>query len=155
MVALFIHVVLASALVNYGLYQVDPKQFSAEFEPSLGTFFYYAFSAALAGEINGFVPRGDWAISMHMGTGFSAAVLLLVLVVSLIFGVKQSRTDEASLMAITALRQVSEKFESRLAQDYGMQRDGLRDRLVELESVFGKFLAYLAHELGATAHNRK
>jgi len=92
---------------------------------------------------------------MHMGTGFSAAVLLLVLVVSLIFGVKQSRTDEASLMAITALRQVSEKFESRLAQDYGMQRDGLRDRLVELESVFGKFLAYLAHELGATAHNRK
>src|SRR5690606_19814644 len=103
----------------------------------------YTFSAAAFSEVSALQPVGPVATTINILTGLFSGIIVLVLVLSLVVGYRQSGEDHATSAAITGMRADADAIEERLAADYGLDRDGLWDRLYEVGGGVLKLIPFL------------
>lgn len=145
--ALVLQALVTFAFVNMAIYTLDPSQFNFTEVPGVATFVYYSFASIFMSEVSMLVPAGPWAASVQVVAGFSSGVLLLLLVVTLVFSVRQSRTDKEATRAIRQMRRRSNEFADRLAAEYELSLDELLRRLDELGSGLIGVVSYLSAQL--------
>lgn len=124
------------ALVNLGIFRIDASQFVYSESPQLVTFVRYSFSSMYAGEIEALRPVGTAASVVNVAETFSCAVIVLVLVVSVVFSVKESRDDLVEEESIRAMRLKADDFAEKLQGQYRLPLLDLLNRISELGGLF-------------------
>jgi hypothetical protein len=149
---IFLQTVLTFTFVNLAIFKFDSSQFSADSpsRPSVAVFAYYSFSSSFVSEISALRPRGSVAAIAQVVAGLSTAVVVCLLVIAVIFGVKQSRVDEAATEAIEGMRRKAREFEEKLGREYDTTGEDLFQRLCDFNSFFAKWLVYLSDQLPGT-----
>ena len=139
--------VITFTLVNCALYKVQPGQFAFDRAPSFATFIYYSFNSIFVSEISALRPVGDLASLVQVAAGFTCAVLVVLLVVTLVFSFRHSRTDKAATKAIRQMRRRSEQFATKLSEEYETTLDELLRRLDEMGSGLLTVISYLSSQV--------
>lgn len=147
--SLILQAIVTFTFINLALFKLDPSQFVFDAEPGVPTFVYYAFGSIFVSEVSLLTPGGDWASALQVLAGFSAGVLGLLLVVTLFFGIRHARADEAATKAIQQMRRRSDEFARRVAQEFELVSiDELLRRVMSLGAVgLGGIIAYLNAQL--------
>ncbi|MFD6030140.1 hypothetical protein ACFWE5_05465 [Cellulosimicrobium funkei] len=144
---LFLFSVAIYGFANYALFQAAPGQYKAESEPTLATFFYYAFAASLISEIGAIQPSGVGAIALQMLCGLGTGIVLLVLALSIIFGIKQSRVDQESVETIDKMQSEARELEVRLSKEYDTTPEEFLVRISTLGSLWSRVIIFLSSEI--------
>lgn len=145
---LVVQAVVTFAIANAGLHAIAPEQFSVSAgEPTPGLWIYYSFVSLYGNEISAISPAGGWAAGVSTAAGLSAGIVLLVLAVTLIFGVRQSRDDEVAEREIALVRERADAFADRLGQHHGVSIRQLQEYLVGVQYFLSGVLTYLLDEL--------
>lgn len=149
-VVLVLQALFFFTLANLALHAADPDQFATDGEPpGVSAFARYTFSAISTGEIDAVQARGGIATFLSIYAGMSAAVLVLVLVVAVIFGVRQSREDEASRRAVEKIRERSDAFAKRFSEEYAEPVEKTIYRLIELSGLIQWWLRFAGDAIGS------
>ena len=148
-VSLILEAVLLLSLGNYALYRVSPDQFDAQGSPSFAAVVRYTFNSLVFSEIDAIQPAGTLATCLNIFAGISVAIILLVLVVSIVFGIKQSKDDESMRIAVEDMRTKSDEFAARLVTEYRVPLEDLVSRMMDA----GGFVALWLKFFGSVASN--
>jgi hypothetical protein len=88
------------------------------------------------GEIEALRPVGQAANWISVLEGFSCAVIVLVLIVSLYFSFKQTQEDRVAAESIQRMRSTADAFAEKLAGEYRLPLLDLHRRITELSGLF-------------------
>lgn len=147
-VALAFEAVVLFTVANFGLFKIDRTQFEYVDPPQFATFVRYSLNSMFPGEINALQAKGSAASWLSVVSGFSFAVLLLVLVVSVVFSLKQSRDDVTAEESIQAMRNKSDEFADKLSNEYRLPLEDLANRIFELSGLLSFWTRYISKALG-------
>ncbi len=146
-IGLLVQAVLTFTFVNGAIYKADPSQYAVDGEVGYPLLAYYSFASLFVNEISAMAPRGGMAAAAHLAGGFSTAVLVFILIATLFFGIKQSRTDESATAAIAEMRRRGDEFAARLSKEYEQPVEHLLRRFTDLGWDFFGILTYLAQHI--------
>jgi hypothetical protein len=144
-VALVTQGVAIFTLVNLGIFRIDASEFSYAESPHLATFARYSFSSMYAGEIEALRPVGTAASVVNLVETFSCAVIVLVLIVSMVTSVKESRDDHVAEESIGAMRRKADNFAEKLTGEYRLPLLDLLSRISELGGLFTNGIRQLVY----------
>lgn len=146
-IGLIIQGVISFTLVNFAVFKVDPSQFSINGSTSLAMFSYYSFASLFVSEISVIAPAGGVAAALSVTAGFSAAVVVMILIATVFFGFRQSKSDEAANQEIRQLREQGDHFAERLGEEYDLTVEELFRRVADLGWDLLGILAYLTRSI--------
>jgi len=152
-VALVAQAVVIFAIVNLGIYRINESEFAYSERPQPATFVRYALTSLYAGEIEALRPAGTAATLVNVFAGFSCTVIVLVLVVSVIFSLKQTRDDRVAEESIKAMRDKADTFAEKLMGEYRLPLLDLLDRISELGGLFSNWSRQIVY-VAVVAHRR-
>lgn len=129
LVALFLQMVVVFAFVNYGLYSIDPSQFSFTREPDALVFANYSANAIFFGEIAALTPVFGWAVGMKIFIGVLGSLGVLTIVGSSVFAYRAAKTDRESDEAVAALQAKAEALQELSEEQFQMSLEDLHTKL--------------------------
>ena len=143
-VTLVLQASLLFCFANLALFKYDSGQFeySASGTPPFATFFRYSFNSLLLSEIDSLKPLGSLSSWLSTVAGISVAVIGIVLIVAIVFGVKQSRDDEETRNAVEDMRERADGFAQKLTEEYRLPVEDLIDRVLEIGGFITLWLKY-------------
>jgi hypothetical protein len=150
---LYLEALVIFTLVNLGIYQLVPDQFSAATEPTFTTLIRYTLSSLQLGEINAIQPIGQVATGVSIYAGISVGVIMLTLVVALIFSVRSSRESTMATESIAEMRKESDEYASRLVNEYRLPIEELIGRFIQMGSLMNLWLRFVSDTIGT--YNQK
>lgn len=106
------------ALVNMAVYKIAPEQYSTRNATGFLIFVQYAIASMYAGETASVAVAGSWSAAVAILSVVSASIIVLSVVASVVFGYRNTRSDEGASREIAQLRKVGSEFADRLAADY-------------------------------------
>jgi len=129
LVALFLQMVVVFAFVNYGLYSIDPSQFSFTREPDALVFANYSVSAIFFGEIAALTPVFGWAVGMKIFIGVLGSVGVLTILGSSVFAYRAAKADRESNDATATLQAKAEALRDLSEEQFQMSLEDLQLKL--------------------------
>jgi hypothetical protein len=149
-IGLLLQAIITFMFVNEAVYKISADQFHVENAASYMLFAYYSFASLFVSEISAITPVGSWAAAIQIVAGFSAAVVVFILIATIFFGIRQSRTDESANEAISQMRVKGDEFALRLSGEYELSMDAISRHLTDFGWDFLGILAYLTREAPPT-----
>ena len=137
---LIINTTLSFALLNFGLYKIDPGYFEFFNKPSFFTFFYYSFNNFLFNAIQELTPKAPIAKIVSM-TESMFALFLIAIFISLVLSFRSEREANELNKVITFLSEEGDKAEKFLKEKYRLNSIG------ETMQALEKLNAFLANWL--------
>jgi hypothetical protein len=150
-IGLLFQAVITFMFVNEAIYEISPEQFQVDGSPSYVLFAYYSFASLFVSEISAITPVGSWAAATQMVAGFSTAVVVFILIATIFFGIRQSRTDESANEAISQMRRKGDEFAVKLSGEYELSVEAISRRLTDLGWDLLGLLAYFSREVPPTS----
>lgn len=138
--------VITFTLANLAVVTLAPAQYEIASNADVGIVAYYSFTSLFVTEVSAMSPTGGWAISLYILAGISTAVILMIVLASLFFGLKQSKVNIEAESAIQEMRRRADEFAGQLYREHEVPLSTLKSRLEELGWGLIGFLAYLASE---------
>jgi hypothetical protein len=126
-------IVVAFAFINYGIYVVDPAQYTAASSPDAATFLYYSAAAIYFGEVDNLVPIGTWAVIAKLSNGLIGSIGVLTIVASFLVSLRPARADAGATTAIRTLTRQADDLGAVIETQYRTNLNDLRDRLQLVE----------------------
>jgi hypothetical protein len=132
---LVLQTVIGLALLNYGLYKIDPSAFQFEDAPSILVFGRYAVSSLSGSEIGAVQPEGAFANVLFLGATALGIIFLIGFVVGLFLSFRQKSQDAALREMIHGFKEQSRELDRQLQREYDVvsAEEALR-RLEELKA---------------------
>lgn len=118
--ALVLLALIAFTLVNIALYRIDPGQFEIVADPSFFVFMHYSLASMYGNETAAIGVAGGYAAGVALVAWLSAGLVLILVLVSVIFGYRNTRADQGASAEIARLREVGTTFAARLAVEYSV-----------------------------------
>lgn len=135
-VGLTAQVILAFAFVNYGLYFIDPMQFSFVNPPDALTFLYYA--APGLNEIDALKPAGPWAIGLKLAEGAVLFAGIATIIGSTALAFRSVKADATAVSAIKRLKAKADDIEALANANFNMSLEKLEQQLIDASwGLFG------------------
>lgn len=144
---LMAHALVTFSLINTALFDLRPEQFAYSSVPSGPVLVNYSLASLWVGEISALTASGPISASINVFAGISAGFVLLVLVVTLIFGLRQSKDEAIALDEIGRMRRRADEFAERLGHEHDLTVEELHAKLSELGYYFVRVVDYLTREL--------
>ncbi len=141
-VTLILQAVILLSIGNLALLRADPSQFELTGEVKFAGVVRYTFNSLFLSEIDAMQPVGVFATTLNILAGLSVAVIALVLVVSIVFGIRQSKDDENMRIAIDDMRKKSDEFARVLVEEYRVPMKDLVQRMIEAGGMVGFWLKF-------------
>ena len=141
LLSLFLQMVVVFAFVNYGLYSIDPSQFSFTRAPDGLVFANYSMSAIVFGEIAALTPVFGWAVGMKIFISVLGSLGVLTIIGSSIFAFRLAKADQESNEAITTLQNKAEALQNLSEEQFQMSLKDLQMKL----AVTGWGLLHIAN----------
>lgn len=139
--------ILSFALMNFALFKYDSSQFlSKTANPGLFTFTYYSFSSSHGTEIAMLTPNGSWASALQVIEGSSFVFVIFILLTTIIFGIKQTKSDDAAQTEIAMMRRKGDEFADKFVAQYDTTVDELTQRLAQTGNGILKIIKYFVDE---------
>jgi len=124
--------IFSFALINYGLFKINPSNYSYTISPNFFNFFFYSFNGLLSNSIPELVaikPASQVLFMMEL----SADVFLLVIFVGLVFNIKDQKMVRQIDDLIADLSNEGEEMESYLKSKY--QYNSISDAMEALKKL--------------------
>jgi hypothetical protein len=142
---LIVQALVTFTLVNMAIFKTAPDQFASDLtHPGVLIFGYYSFDSLCASEISILRPVGSVAAAANMTAGFSTAIVIIVLLSALMFGFKQSKSDQFATEEIRRMRRRGDQFAKQLMAEYETNLEDLVRRVTRVSGVFVRYAEYLA-----------
>lgn len=135
------------SLINASLYQMDPSQFSTASGISAATIAHYSLASFWMNEIAAMTAAGAVSAAVNVVAGISTGFVLLILVVTVLFGFRQGRDAELAREEIAEMRRRADDFAEALGQEHRLSVGELQRRLDDLGYFLARWAAYLAEQL--------
>lgn len=148
-VALLLQALLTFSLINYAVFQLDSSQYNFDRDPNLLTFFYYSSASMFNSEVGVVQPEGTFALLVALAAWLSTGFLVLVLVVAIIFGIKNSKTDDTAKRAIADLEAGGNHLEVVLRDEYELSLTEVSERLSAMQWGTAGMIAWMASQVPA------
>jgi hypothetical protein len=140
---LFLGTIFSLTLVNYGLGNIEPGQFSAEDGASLLSFTLYSFATLLLQEAGGIHAVGDVAKAVQLGAALLGLVVATGFLLNIVTTARRER-DEGDLQALVAtLKRRARDQEERFRAEYSVSVEEAYQRLADLQSGLVFLLRFL------------
>ncbi|HEX8081659.1 MAG TPA: hypothetical protein VF557_15720 [Jatrophihabitans sp.] len=146
-IGLMVQALIIFTFVNLALFKAAPQEFSVSAGTSHALFAHYTFYSMYVSQVSEIVPKGALAGFLQVAAGFSAALIVLVLVVTIFFGYRESRYDQTAMDTIGDMRKQADQFATRFSTEYRESVDEVARRLATLGwDLFG-LLGYLSRNI--------
>jgi hypothetical protein len=131
-------------LVNLALYKINPAQFMTIGKPGLLVFMHYSLASMYGGETAAIGVVGGYAAAVGLVAALSAGLVLLLVLVSVIFGSRSTRADQGASAEIARLREEGTSFAEKLASEYAVSVAEIGRHLAQLGFDVLGVLSWLA-----------
>jgi len=152
---LVLQAVVGLALLNYGLYKIDPSAFVFENPPSILVFGRYAVSSLTGSEIGAIQPESPLANVLFLGATALGVIFLIGFVVGLFLSFRQKSQDAALRETIQGLKEQSRELDRQLQREYdvGSAKEALK-RLEELKAGLLGIVTFFSSQIPDDFENR-
>jgi hypothetical protein len=143
---MIVQIVVAFAFINYGIYLIDPSQYTAATSPNAATFLYYSAAGVYFGEVDNLVPIGTWAVVAKLSNGFIGSIGVLTIVTSFLVSLRPARAEAGATTAIRTLTDEADNLETVIETHYRTNLTDLQARLELVEwSGLGALIWLVSH----------
>lgn len=129
--------VIAFAFINYGVYQLDPAQFSPSVPPTPFLLLYYSFKTFISNSVNDLVPVKQWAELVSMAENLFGFFTVSIFVTTL-FTQKNARQTKEIDNAVKSIQLDAEAMEGFVRSEFRLMT--IEDAIAELERVKASLL---------------
>jgi glucan phosphoethanolaminetransferase (alkaline phosphatase superfamily) len=137
---LVVFTVLSFALVNFGLFKINPHFFSSSIVPTFFNFFYYSFNVLLFNPIQDIVATTPTSQVISMTESFFA-LFLVAIFVSLVLSVRSQKDANELNDLIKDLNEEGTKMEGYIREKYKFNNvEEAMEALQKLKASFTGFI---------------
>jgi len=128
------------AVINFGLYKIDPLVFKVSTPPRLFTFFYYSFYNLLFASIPEISPSGILAQIFSMVESF-CALLLVVIFVVLLISIRSERYVAELNEVVSLIEREGTAMEEFILVEF--QQDSMNSAVKKLEEFGANLMGFI------------
>lgn len=143
---LLVSVIVGLTLIDYGLYEIDPRAFTFGAPPSVFTFGRYAFSSLYGNEIAAVQAHSNFANAIALLSMFFGIGILGTFVVTL-FNARREKQKAAAEEAIAQFKRSGNRLEELLEENYEVSAKVAMERMQELRGLFVSWITFISDRI--------
>jgi len=143
---LYIKLVVFLSFINYGIYRINP----AEFTLSSDSFIYfinYSLNSLLLNETSQLLASGNISVFVRIVSGMIGILLLAVLLLNFLYVAKQSKDDKELAKAIDDIKNQGKELELQIKDEYLVTAEEAVQKLQEFKTGLLSLILLISSKL--------